>query len=72
LIFEVLNALDLLSSPCGDGLALLDKVLENCSMIGFHQTCPRRSNGIKQNRDNLKIFILFSLASIWGQIFINN
>ena len=30
LIFDVLNALDLLSPPCGDGLALLDKVLETC------------------------------------------
>ena len=32
LIYDALNVLDLLSPPCGDGLALLDKVLETCSI----------------------------------------
>jgi hypothetical protein len=31
-IFEALNALDLLSPPCDNGLALLDKVLATCSI----------------------------------------
>ncbi|WP_039989250.1 hypothetical protein, partial [Paraglaciecola arctica] len=29
---DELNALDLLSPPCGNGLALLDKVLATCSI----------------------------------------
>jgi hypothetical protein len=32
LIFDELNALDLRSPPCGNGLALLDKVLATCSI----------------------------------------
>jgi hypothetical protein len=34
LIFDVLNALDLLSPPYRDGLALLDKVLETGKING--------------------------------------
>jgi hypothetical protein len=35
LICDVLNALDLLSPPFGNGLALLDKVLERCERKGL-------------------------------------
>jgi hypothetical protein len=31
-IFEALTPLDLLSPPCGNGLALLDKLLTTCSI----------------------------------------